>query len=46
VPVRDYCWIAPRAAVDDVAIHAFCHWLEETAANEQRNSGKTHKSDL
>ena len=46
VPVRDYCWIAPRAAADDVAIHAFCQWLEETAANEQRHDGKSSKQDL
>ncbi|WP_174874230.1 transcriptional regulator GcvA [Vogesella oryzae] len=32
VPVRDYCWIAPRAALDDGAIHAFCQWLEQQAA--------------
>lgn len=32
VPVRDFCWIAPRAAMDDPAIHAFCQWLEQCAA--------------
>ncbi|KZE25970.1 transcriptional regulator GcvA [Crenobacter luteus] len=31
VPVRDYCWIVPRAAADDAAIHAFCNWLEARA---------------
>lgn len=31
VPVRDYCWIAPRAALDDPAIKAFCRWLEHAA---------------
>lgn len=46
VPVRDYCWIAPRAAAGDVAIQAFCQWLDETAANEQRQAGKIGKQDL
>lgn len=32
VPVRDYCWVAPRAALDDGAINAFCQWLEQQAA--------------
>jgi len=35
VPVRDYCWIAPRAAIDDTAINAFCQWLEQQAVMHQ-----------
>lgn len=33
VPVRGYCWIAPRAMMNDPAITAFCQWLEGRAAN-------------
>ncbi|MDN3577531.1 transcriptional regulator GcvA [Chitinimonas viridis] len=32
VPVRGYCWIAPRAMMNDPAITAFCQWLEGRAA--------------
>ncbi|MGQ5524033.1 transcriptional regulator GcvA [Chitinimonas sp. PSY-7] len=32
VPVRGYCWITPRAVMDDPAITAFCQWLENRAA--------------
>nr|WP_294863544.1 transcriptional regulator GcvA [uncultured Pseudogulbenkiania sp.] len=32
VPVRAYCWVAPRTAVDDPTVSAFCHWLETCAA--------------
>ncbi|WP_460536281.1 transcriptional regulator GcvA [Chitinimonas naiadis] len=32
VPVRGYCWITPRALMDDPAIAAFCQWLESRAA--------------
>ncbi|BEV71486.1 MULTISPECIES: transcriptional regulator GcvA [unclassified Paludibacterium] len=32
VPVRDFCWIVPRAGSDDPTVTAFCRWLEETAA--------------
>ncbi|MCP9758263.1 transcriptional regulator GcvA [Aquitalea sp. S1-19] len=31
VPVRGYCWVAPRAAISDMAINAFCQWLEQEA---------------
>ncbi|AXK40625.1 transcriptional regulator GcvA [Crenobacter cavernae] len=31
VPVRDYCWVVPRAAIDDAATNAFCQWLEDCA---------------
>lgn len=31
VSVRDFCWVAPRAAMGDPAIHAFCQWLEQCA---------------
>ncbi|MGL6071438.1 transcriptional regulator GcvA [Craterilacuibacter sp.] len=31
VPVRGYCWVAPRASINDMAIHAFCQWLEQEA---------------
>jgi LysR family glycine cleavage system transcriptional activator len=27
-PVRDFCWVVPRAALADPAINAFCQWLE------------------
>ncbi|KMN78001.1 LysR family glycine cleavage system transcriptional activator [Chromobacterium alkanivorans] len=30
--VRDYCWVAPRAAAEDAAVAAFCRWLESEAA--------------
>ncbi|UXY14158.1 transcriptional regulator GcvA [Chitiniphilus purpureus] len=30
-PVRGYCWITPRTAMDDPAILAFCQWLESAA---------------
>ena len=32
MPVRGYCWVAPRGASHDAAAGAFCHWLEEEAA--------------
>lgn len=32
VPVRGYCWIAPRALMNDPAITAFCQWLERRGA--------------
>ncbi|MBM3114329.1 transcriptional regulator GcvA [Jeongeupia naejangsanensis] len=31
VPVRGYCWIAPRSAMNDPSIAAFCQWLERSA---------------
>ncbi|BCL75248.1 DNA-binding transcriptional activator GcvA [Jeongeupia sp. HS-3] len=31
VPVRGYCWIAPRTALNDPTIAAFCQWLERSA---------------
>lgn len=31
VPVRGYCWIVPRAMMNDPTIEAFCQWLEESA---------------
>ncbi|QDQ25513.1 transcriptional regulator GcvA [Chitinimonas arctica] len=31
VPVRGYCWIVPRALMNDPAITAFCQWLESCA---------------
>lgn len=31
VPVRGYCWIAPRAAINDPAVSSFCLWLEQQA---------------
>ncbi|GHD60572.1 transcriptional regulator GcvA [Jeongeupia chitinilytica] len=31
VPVRGYCWIAPRSAMNDPTIAAFCQWLERSA---------------
>ncbi|KPC55271.1 transcriptional regulator GcvA [Amantichitinum ursilacus] len=27
--VRGYCWVVPRLLMDDPAIGAFCHWLEQ-----------------
>lgn len=33
VPVRGYCWVASRAAMDDPTVSAFCHWLEQGAEN-------------
>ncbi|WP_148715589.1 transcriptional regulator GcvA [Chitinolyticbacter meiyuanensis] len=30
-PVRGYCWITPRSAMNDAAITAFCQWLEEAS---------------
>jgi LysR family glycine cleavage system transcriptional activator len=32
VPVRGYCWIAPRAVMNDPVITAFCGWLERHGA--------------
>ncbi|PHV12907.1 transcriptional regulator GcvA [Chitinimonas sp. BJB300] len=32
VRVRGYCWITPRAVMNDPAITAFCQWLEARAA--------------
>jgi LysR family glycine cleavage system transcriptional activator len=32
VNVRGYCWIAPRAVMNDPAITDFCQWLEDRAA--------------
>ncbi|MBV8047939.1 MAG: transcriptional regulator GcvA [Paludibacterium sp.] len=29
VPVRDFCWIVPRAGSDDPTVTAFCRWLED-----------------
>lgn len=34
VPVRDYCWIVPRAVSDDATVSAFCLWLEQNGASE------------
>ncbi|SMC23764.1 LysR family transcriptional regulator, glycine cleavage system transcriptional activator [Andreprevotia lacus DSM 23236] len=34
-PLRGYCWIVPRLAMDDPAIGAFCQWLEDVAARLQ-----------
>lgn len=31
VTVRDYCWVAPRAAQNDPTTHTFCQWLENEA---------------
>ncbi|WP_137937938.1 transcriptional regulator GcvA [Chitinivorax sp. B] len=31
VPVRGYCWVVPRAMMNDPAIEAFCQWLENSA---------------
>ncbi|MBB5020102.1 LysR family glycine cleavage system transcriptional activator [Chitinivorax tropicus] len=28
VPVRGYCWVVPRAVMNDPAIETFCQWLE------------------
>jgi LysR family glycine cleavage system transcriptional activator len=28
VAVRGYCWIVPRARIQDPEVHAFCRWLE------------------
>ncbi|AOX99423.1 transcriptional regulator GcvA [Jeongeupia sp. USM3] len=30
VPVRGYCWIAPRTAMNDPMTNAFCQWLERS----------------
>ncbi|GAB7126860.1 transcriptional regulator GcvA [Silvimonas sp. JCM 19000] len=27
--VRGYCWVVPRLLMDEPAIGAFCHWLEQ-----------------
>ncbi|MBI3143977.1 MAG: transcriptional regulator GcvA [Pseudogulbenkiania sp.] len=32
VSVRSYCWVAPRTAMDDPTVSAFCRWLESCAA--------------
>lgn len=33
VVVRGYCWIAPRAAMNDPTIHVLTRWLEQQAAS-------------
>lgn len=40
VPVRGYCWIVPRAMVNDPAIAAFCQWLESCANALQQAPGQ------
>jgi LysR family transcriptional regulator, glycine cleavage system transcriptional activator len=39
VPVRDYCWIVPRASSDDATVAAFCRWLESRGEQEQIDAG-------
>lgn len=39
VPVRDYCWIVPRASSDDATVAAFCHWLERCSETQQIAAG-------
>ncbi|GLS03110.1 DNA-binding transcriptional activator GcvA [Chitiniphilus shinanonensis] len=31
-PVRGYCWIAARGAMNDPVVAAFCQWLEDSAS--------------
>ncbi|WP_432720530.1 transcriptional regulator GcvA [Jeongeupia wiesaeckerbachi] len=37
-PVRGYCWIAPRTAMNDPMIAAFCQWLERSAEGLKGNA--------
>lgn len=39
-PVRGYCWIVPRAMMNDAPITAFCQWLEARSAQMREDGGR------